>query len=227
MGTVIGEQLVMLPLAFVITLLGLCRIPSVESHGRLMGPPSRASEWRFGFDNPPDYNDNQGFCGGFGHQQEQGGKCGICGDPYDGPLEHEAPGGKYANGNIVATYSQGEAIEVAVELTTNHKGHFNYRLCPNNNIHQDPKQDCFDAHMLELTGDHHGTELHITEWTKGYWNATVQLPTEITCDQCILQWTYTAGNSWGTSPNGTSCTGCGPQEWFRACADIAIVPSQA
>ena len=34
------------------------------------------------------------------------GRCGICGDPYDGPLEHQAPGGKFANGNIVANYLQ-------------------------------------------------------------------------------------------------------------------------
>lgn len=37
---------------------------------------------------------------------EQGYKCGICGDPYDGPYEHEAPGGQYANGNIVREYEQ-------------------------------------------------------------------------------------------------------------------------
>ena len=30
----------------------------------MMEPPSRASQWRMGFDNPKDYNDNQGFCGG-------------------------------------------------------------------------------------------------------------------------------------------------------------------
>ena len=34
-------------------------------HGRLMEPPSRASMWRLGYPNPADYNDNQGFCGGF------------------------------------------------------------------------------------------------------------------------------------------------------------------
>ncbi len=34
-------------------------------HARLMEPPSRASMWRVGFDNPPDFNDNQGYCGGF------------------------------------------------------------------------------------------------------------------------------------------------------------------
>lgn len=30
------------------------------------------------------------------------------------------------------------------------------------------------------------------------------------------------GNSWGTDPDGTSCTGCGPQEEFYGCSDIAV-----
>ena len=38
----------------------------------------------------------------------------------------------------------------------------------------------------------------------------------------LLKWTYKTGNSWGTDPDGTSCVGCGPQEHFRACADIKI-----
>jgi hypothetical protein len=44
------------------------------------------------------------------------------------------------------------------------------------------------------------------------------------CEQCILQWTYIAGNNWGNCPNGTSGLGCGNQEHFRSCADIKIVP---
>ena len=76
------------------------------------------------------------------------------------------------------------------------------------------------------------------------------------CEQCILQWTYTAGNNWGTCANGTGSLGCGPQvsdnqvirwlnklwmsghanfcyhppsfqETFRACSDIRILPSSA
>lgn len=30
------------------------------------------------------------------------------------------------------------------------------------------------------------------------------------------------GNNWGNCPNGTGAIGCGPQEEFRACADITI-----
>ena len=45
-------------------LLG-CMFVSVKGHARLLEPPSRASMWRSGFDNPPDYQDNESFCGGF------------------------------------------------------------------------------------------------------------------------------------------------------------------
>ena len=38
----------------------------------------------------------------------------------------------------------------------------------------------------------------------------------------FLKWTWTTGNNWGDCGNGTSLEGCGPQETFRACSDIAI-----
>lgn len=40
------------------------KVPPVWSHGRLMSPPSRSSMWRFGFDTPTNWNDNELFCGG-------------------------------------------------------------------------------------------------------------------------------------------------------------------
>jgi len=111
-------------------------------------------------------------------------------------------------------------IDVEVEVTTNHRGYFMYRLCPNNDVTQDPDQDCFDQFVLNT--EHGDPHLPITDWGLGWWNTRVQLPVGLTCDQCILQWTYTAGNDWGTCENGTQAVGCGPQETFRACADISI-----
>ena len=49
-----------------------------------------------------------------------------------------------------------------------------------------------------------------------------KLPEGLTCDQCVLQWRYVAGNNWGNCPNGTGMVGCGPQEQFRGCADVKI-----
>jgi hypothetical protein len=45
---------------------------------------------------------------------------------------------------------------------------------------------------------------------------------DFTCKKCVLQWRYRGGNNWGKCEDGTSALGCGPQEEFRACADISI-----
>lgn len=50
----------------------------------------------------------------------------------------------------------------------------------------------------------------------------VKLPDGLTCGRCVLRWTYTAGNNWGQCDDGSYGEGCGPQETFRSCADIAI-----
>lgn len=42
------------------------------------------------------------------------------------------------------------------------------------------------------------------------------------CNQCVLQWRYVAGNNWGMCDDGNGAVGCGPQEEFRSCSDIAL-----
>lgn len=37
-----------------------------------------------------------------------------------------------------------------------------------------------------------------------------------------MQWKYIAGNNWGICKDGNGAVGCGEQEEFRACSDIAI-----
>lgn len=46
----------------VFIILGLATI--INGHGYIQDPPSRNSMWRFGFNNPKNYNDNEQFCGG-------------------------------------------------------------------------------------------------------------------------------------------------------------------
>ena len=52
---------------------------------------------------------------------------------------------------------------------------------------------------------------------------SVQLPKNVECDHCVLQWRYHTGNSWGTDEDGHGCLGCGQQEEFYGCADIEII----
>lgn len=37
----------------------------ISGHGMMLDPPNRSSLWRFDEDAPPNYEDNQNFCGGF------------------------------------------------------------------------------------------------------------------------------------------------------------------
>ena len=202
--------------------------PSLQ-HARLMEPPSRASMWRVGFPTPQDIDDNQSYCGGFGVQYGPNqGRCGICGDPWNQQTRaHEAPGGIYATGIIVKTYKQGSYIPVIIDITANHQGYFIFKLCPNNDVFQDPGQECFDHTPLWVGGGdpaYNYTRFPIQDYETGLRMVYVRLPPYITCEQCILQWTYVAGNNWGKCDNGTGAIGCGPQEHFRSCADIEIVP---
>lgn len=69
--------------------------------------------------------------------------------------------------------------------------------------------------------DHGNIRYYPKEGNKVY-EMKYRLPAKKSCDHCILQWRYIAGNNWGNCPNGTGAIGCGPQEEFRACADIEI-----
>merc|ERR1711963_100333 len=214
---------------FMISLLSLIFSleTNVAGHARLLEPPSRASMWRFGFQNPPDYQDNEGFCGGFQVQWEiNGGKCGIRGDRYDSPVkEHEAPGGRFANGIIVREYQPGGVMNITVDVTANHKGFFTFRMCPVVSEGVDPDQECFDRpeNLLQVI-DTESEKFTLPDQLVRQYQLSVQLPADLQCDHCVLQWTYTTGNNWGICSDGSGEIGCGPQENFRACSDLRIRP---
>lgn len=180
--------------------------------------------WRFGYPNPVNYNDNELFCGGYAVQWEQNqGKCGVCGDPYHARKEHEA-GGDYAKGIIGRRYTAGQEINVEVELTANHYGNFEFKLCPNNNMYVEATQACFDGYPLMISGTRDSRYYIPNEVKKkGTIRYKLRLPAYVTCTQCVLQWTYSTGNMWGRCDNGTEAVGCGNPETFRNCADITIV----
>ena len=59
---------------------------------------------------------------------------------------------RYANGIIVREYQTGDAMNITVEVTANHKGYFTFRMCPVEIQNQDPDQECFDRpeHLLTV-----------------------------------------------------------------------------
>jgi hypothetical protein len=201
-------------------------IEIIAGHGRLMEPPARNSMWRFGYGTPINYSDNEVFCGGVGIQfKKNDGKCGVCGDDWslERPRENEN-GGKYGTGTISRTYVQGQVIEVEVELTTNHWGWFEMKLCPVNDKLGLEDDKCMDKHPLNLANED-STKFFIPKDSKkkDTFKYKIKLPNNVVCSQCVLQWTYWTGNTWGICANGTGAMGCGDQEMFRNCADIKII----
>ena len=202
------------------SLVLLCLVETVLSHGRFIEPPARTSAWRFGFSTPRDYNDHETNCGGFSRQWSKNkGRCGQCGDAFDlaQPRAGEG-GGKFGRGVIVRSYSPGQLVRVTVDVTANHKGYFQFSLCPHNNPKAPAPASCFSKHLEFSEG---GDRFYIAPGT-GSQSAMVRLPAGLTCSHCVLQWRYVAGNNWGLCPDGEGRVGCGPQEEFRACADIRI-----
>merc|ERR1712227_144795 len=219
-------SLIMSMHTYIVLVFGLV-LPVVWGHGRMTNPPGRSTMFKYGFKNPANWDDDGLNCGGIGNHVAQGYKCGLCGDPYQGPRHNEA-GGKYANGIIVKTYRKGSVIDVDVEITTNHKGWQDFHLCPNNNPNKPITQACLDRYPLRLVSAQPASVKndrikHYLGSKKGMMKLRLQLPAGVTCTQCVLQWRYHAGNSWGFDEGDWSgCMGCGKQEEFYACADIAI-----
>lgn len=164
------------------------------------------------------------FCGGFTRQFVQNdGKCGLCGDPWDAPSPRpNEAGGLYANGILVRNYTKGQVLTARVQLTAHHKGHFEFRLCPVIEPDVEVTQECLDEHLLPLA-DGSGTKYYLPHGSgNGMFEVLLQLPYHLTCDRCVFQWIYSAGNNWGKCDDGTEAVGCGNQEQFRGCADIGI-----
>lgn len=54
---------------------------------------------------------------------QNGGKCGLCGDRWDGPLKNQpGPDNIYAQGVIVKQWMEGQEVTVSAEITAHHKG---------------------------------------------------------------------------------------------------------
>ncbi|XP_046401949.1 uncharacterized protein LOC124167928 [Ischnura elegans] len=205
----------------------------VSGHGMLMNPPQRSSMWRMGYDTPQNFNDMELFCGGYDVQYgKNGGKCGECGDPWQ--LQRPRPnelGGKYGLGIITANYTSGDTVTLSVQLTTNHWGYFEFRICPVGK-NEMVDQDCLDKYLLptipsDIQGPTKepppdGYKWFIPTHDRGTFEVKTILPPGLRCERCVLQWRYITATRWGHCDDGNAAMGCGPQEIFQNCADVHI-----
>lgn len=205
---------------FVILALIFNCIFEISGHGMVLNPVGRGSRWKVDRTAPVNYDDNGSNCGGFSNQwSSQGGKCGVCGDPYQAtrPRMHELGGLLGVSGVVVATYNRGSTIEVTVRITANHLGKFVFDIC---NLDAEAESDeCFSRYTLQTI---EGKNEYAIGSAVGDYNILLKLPTNLTCQHCVLRWTYSAGNNWGWCGDGSGRLGCGPQETFRTCSDVKI-----
>lgn len=198
-----------------------CAVAMVMGHGYMRNPPARNSMWRFGLPNPPNYSDNENFCGGRAVQIKNGGKCGVCGDPAHVKNQPHMDGGRYGNRIIGKTYKRGEIITVDVLLTASHFGYFEFRIgefdtkpTSGDNVGK------LNGYLMKLVSG--GTKYPITSSGKKPHQIKLRLPSNLTCKRCVMQWWYRTGNAWGCDSEGCGL-GHGAQEHFVNCADVRIV----
>lgn len=100
-----------------LTLLLTIYLPASHQHGALVEPPSRNAAWKTEDEFKKcctNYDYNELNCGGTTRQwQWNGGKCGVCGDPWDGPRLYEKGGDKYL-GKIMRTFTKGSPVDVEI-----------------------------------------------------------------------------------------------------------------
>ena len=85
-----------------------------------------------------------------------------------------------------------QILDIDVELTANHIGYFEFRICPNNDPKKVATQECLDRYLLPLA-DGSGTKVPVPS-NKNRYQIAVKLPEGLTCTQCVLQWHYNTGN---------------------------------
>ncbi|KAF5281669.1 hypothetical protein FQR65_LT14599 [Abscondita terminalis] len=206
-------------MSFIWVLVAFALSGEVSGHGMMLEPVNRGSRWRYNATALPNYSDMGLFCGGYSAQWVlNAGKCGVCGDNYEDPVPRDNENtGLYGEGVMVERYLAGSVVNVTVLLTQNHRGSFSFSLCRLVNSSLPEEEDCFRP-VLFLDGSDKVTIAP----GNGNFTYQVRLPEGITCEHCVFRWNYRTGNSWGVDEDGTSCLGCGPQETFRNCADVAI-----
>ena len=82
-----------------------------------------------------------------------------------------------------------------MELTANHMGYFEFRLCPQNRPGMPAAAACLARHLLQQS-DGSGPRYRPGPGTRVF-TLYLQLPRNLTCQQCVFQWRYVAANNWG------------------------------
>jgi len=201
-------------IALIVFVVGLA---TVEPHGYVRIPLSRTSIFRepsWGAQQPFWWDDTGVMCGNI-QQNLQYSQCGRCGDAPGNA--HAQQGGRYDKGIVTGTYTAGQIIDVTVEFTANHRGHFEFDLCPQ----VTETNTCFQRLNI-VGGDREIRSGNMmcsgSDHQNGPVRARVQLPAGVRCTRCTLRWTYRTSYP----PNPDACWNPNAAQTFRNCIDIRI-----
>ena len=133
---------------------------------------------------------------------------------YDRPLNVRS---EPMSPNIQGEYQEGDEIEVEVFVTTHHKGHFEFSVCPiSDSVPMEaPTEECFAKNKLEFISDelynapidtNYPHRAYIAPASKADWSQGVELyaasykmkfrlPMGVSGDLVLLQWYYLTANS--------------------------------
>lgn len=209
----------------------------IEGHAEMLIPPNRGSVWRFDRSFPRVYWNHE-WCDFETRENPRNATCGICGPVYNGDpsvytdivktqagkivsvpsLEVEGP---IYRGIPVVNYTQGQVIDIKIWHVAIHGGGpQSFHVCEAS-YKKDPTQKCLDANPLvfEATGlnedviDPSNAVLETVPPSKfqgNMFNYKVKLPSDLTCEHCVLQWKWTTPIAYG-------------RQMYRSCADIRIL----
>lgn len=108
-------------------------------------------------------------------------------------------------------------IDVVVDITANHRGHFEFELCP-----QATETDhCFQRlNIVSGSQQIRNGNVMCSEPSQqiGRQTARIQLPAGVRCTRCTLRWTYRTAYP----PAPDACFNPNPAQTFRNCVDIRI-----
>ncbi len=84
-----------------------------------------------------------------------------------------------------------QVIDITVNISANHKGYFEFRLCPKSSASELVTQECLNTNLLKLTDD--TTRFYLPSQESKAYSPRVKLPAGLTCENCVLQWWYNTG----------------------------------
>lgn len=200
-----------------------------QSHGRMTNPKSRND---YANSLGKEFNQN-------GLSDKTNGGCGaVLGKSYDLPPAD-------VGWKTQAVYNRGQEIDVDVQLTAHHWGHFEFYGCPITQG-QTASESCFNQYPLEFVRDlrfnapkdnNYPNRAYLPPASMGLnYQYRVKLPNTLSGNLVLIQWRYKTGNScmspgysqypwpWSGVPlNIPACnSGMTNGEMFWNCAEVSI-----